>query len=80
VSNSMLAGTHGFLDPHYSQTGQFDAAADGYAVGLSLPRAGYGVLLSRCCQSVSPPTLTQTHTMTRVRGNDANGAHCSRAV
>ena len=43
VSNSMLAGTHGFLDPHYSQTGQFDAAADGYAVGLSLPRAGYGV-------------------------------------
>jgi len=59
VSNSMLAGTHGFLDPHYSQTGQFDAAADGYAVGVTMlmaltargPYDGKETLVDACCRA-----------------------------
>jgi len=58
VSNSMLAGTHGFIDPHYSQTGQFDASADGYAVGVTMmmaltARPAYDAsetIVDRCCR------------------------------
>lgn len=59
VSNSNLAGTHGFIDPHYSQTGQFDASADGYAVGVTMmmtltARPAYDAsetIVDRCCRA-----------------------------
>jgi len=61
VSNSMLAGTHGFLDPHYSQTGKYDRACDGYAVGVTLLMAltaraafdGTETLPDRCCNAAA---------------------------
>ena len=80
----MLAGTHGFLDPHYSQTGQFDSAADGYAVGLSAPSWPLGLptcVAASLLLSVSPRTRTRTrarahtHTHTHTRGDDADGAN-----
>lgn len=36
VSFTQLAGTKGFLDPNYMQTGHFDASADGYALGVTI--------------------------------------------
>jgi len=61
VSNSTLAGTHGFLDPHYSQTGKYDRACDGYAVGVTLLMAltaraafdGTETLPDRCCNAAA---------------------------
>ena len=37
VSCTQVAGTTGFLDPNYSNTGHFDAACDGYAFGVVPP-------------------------------------------
>ena len=31
-----VAGTHGFVDEHYTHTGQFDEACDGFAMGVTL--------------------------------------------
>ena len=31
-----LAGTPGFMDPYYLQTGEFDESCDGYALGMTL--------------------------------------------
>ena len=36
VSNSFVCGTHGYLDPHYLQTGHFDVQCDAYAVGVTM--------------------------------------------
>ena len=31
-----IAGTNGYMDDYYQSTGRFDAAADGYAIGVSI--------------------------------------------
>mmetsp|Transcript_25360 Transcript_25360/g.60350 ORF Transcript_25360/g.60350 Transcript_25360/m.60350 type:complete len:594 (+) Transcript_25360:421-2202(+) len=36
VTLKQLAGTNGFIDPNYIQTGHFDASADGYALGVTM--------------------------------------------
>jgi len=33
---TMVAGTHGFIDDYYQNTGKFDASADGYAMGVAI--------------------------------------------
>ena len=61
VSNSTLAGTHGFIDPHYSQTGHYDTSADGYAVGITMLMAltarpafdDNETIVDRCCKATA---------------------------
>ena len=37
ITFTQLAGTAGFLDPNYQQTGYFDASCDGFALGVVKP-------------------------------------------
>ena len=89
VSNSMLAGTHGFIDPHYSQTGKYDTSADGYAVGVTLmmaltSRPAYDAaetIVDRCCRAtaeiVADPAAGWPSKIAQELLNVANGLTCS---
>jgi len=43
-----IAGTNGFMDDYYQDTGRFDASADGYAMGVTL------LVLLTCFRAIDP--------------------------
>ena len=60
LTTRSLIGTPGFIDPLYTETGQFSEITDGYALGISLlmclsGRSAVG-LLEHCADALEDPT------------------------